>query len=109
MYEFCEAKLHQDVALFPGRLEFLLILHIFLQWTYQLHELILHKLCTMLLRSKVIYTIHGTWSMLTVVRGRCSWLLSSLGGPAHDHGRNSSRDPGVGEEEGRGREKEQFH
>ena len=34
--------------------------------------------------------------LLTVVRGRCSWLLSTLGGPAHDHGRNSSHDPGVG-------------
>ena len=34
--------------------------------------------------------------LLTVVRGRCSWLLSTLGGPPHDHGRNSSRDPGVG-------------
>ena len=38
---------------------------------------------------------------LTVVRGRCSWLLSTLGGPPHDHGRNSSRDPGVGAEEER--------
>ena len=34
--------------------------------------------------------------LLTVVRGRCSWLLSTLGGPAHDHGRYSSPDPGVG-------------
>ena len=34
--------------------------------------------------------------LLTVVRGRCSWLLSTLGGPPHDHGRNSSHDPGVG-------------
>ena len=41
--------------------------------------------------------------LLTVVRGRCSWLLSTLGGPAHDHGRNSSHDPGVGGEEERER------
>ena len=40
--------------------------------------------------------------LLTVVRDRCSWLLSTLGGPAHDHGRNSSHNPGVREE----REKE---
>ena len=49
--------------------------------------------------------------MLTVVRGRCSWLLSTLGGPPHDHGRNSSRDPGVGwEEEKEGEsERDPFH
>ena len=39
--------------------------------------------------------------LLTVVRGRCSWLLSTLGGPPHDHGRNSSHDPGVGGEKWR--------
>ena len=58
----------------------------------------------MLLRSKVIpymEPLEGTRSLLTVVRGRCSWLLSTLGGPAHDHGRNSSHDPGVREEEER--------
>ena len=39
--------------------------------------------------------LEGTRSLLTVVRDRCSWLLSTLGGPAHDHGSNSSHDPGV--------------
>ena len=37
--------------------------------------------------------------MLTAVRGRYSWLLSTVGGPAHDHGRNSSHDSGVREVE----------
>ena len=40
-------------------------------------------------------------SLLTAVHGRCSWLLSTLGGPAHDRGRNSSLDPGVRREEDR--------
>ena len=44
--------------------------------------------------------------LLTVVRGRCSWLLSTLGGPPHDHGRNSSHDPGVGGEEEKQEENE---